>query len=99
MRISDWSSDVCSSDLRFAVPDSVARAAFPQQALLHLLGRREWQGVHEFHVARDHEARRARDQPADEVLGAERLSGSQFDDDLDLQIGRASCRERACKYV
>src|SRR3546814_11018752 len=37
MRISDWSSDVCSSDLRDGVPDRLAREirAFTQQEVIH----------------------------------------------------------------
>src|SRR3546814_1925936 len=78
MRISDWSSDVCSSDLAhanggdlvFAPRSLVARAvdpnADPAGAPLAL------------HV----EARQGRDDPG-----------------FEIEIGRASCRERVCQYV
>src|SRR3546814_6973037 len=70
MRISDWSSDVCSSDLVIGVQDE-------QQ--IQCLGRHRVElqrlGWHlEHHV-----------QEAIDVI--------------EVEIGRASCRERVCQYV
>src|SRR3546814_3989584 len=84
MRISDWSSDVCSSDLRVyrlrtldkgrrAQPIAQDRGALEIERLgriLHLL----------FEL----------------VLHLPRLAGEER---LRLKIGRASCRERVCQYV
>src|SRR3546814_1840091 len=87
MRISDWSSDVCSSDLRLRPALGCAIALVSGRRLedvdqlfaplklaaagLHGLQRRDAEG----HL---HEAGTS--------------SGS-------TQIGRASCRERVCQYV
>src|SRR3546814_5028316 len=74
MRISDWSSDVCSSDL---VPDRLCRDLAEMRKrlvaildFLHLLAEQR------------------------QVLLVRGRVG--FDQ---LQIGRASCRERVCQYV
>src|SRR3546814_5250975 len=90
MRISDWSSDVCSSDLHPAV---LAEAG---EEHLHLFAR----GV--LRLVEDDEAvcQRA---PAHE--GDRRdLDLARCQPPLDLfgrhaEIGRASCRERVCQYV
>src|SRR3546814_1267982 len=74
MRISDWSSDVCSSDLASL---SVARGGglfSGRRRLRRLLLRRE-RRMHDLAVADD----------------------AGVGDDL--EIGRASCRERVCQYV
>src|SRR3546814_1853426 len=86
MRISDWSSDVCSSDLRPRLPLAgephlgagldpggeleVDRLAVGQRDALHRLRRRVEEG-----------------------------NGEAIGDVGALQIGRASCRERVCQYV
>src|SRR3546814_2991924 len=81
MRISDWSSDVCSSDL-------VVRQAPRPERLLHTCGQRRYcrclrpVGFGQIHPDQDGERPRAH--PAG---GYPR------------EIGRASCRERVCKYV
>src|SRR3546814_10415123 len=97
MRISDWSSDVCSSDLN--TPDGVGQgvcalyadertsdAAREQvEALMQPLGLAEW----------------LKDETQFNLVTA--LSGCgpaylfRFIDAL--EIGRASCRERVCQYV
>src|SRR3546814_10605418 len=98
MRISDWSSDVCSSDLRVAkvgiglVPEG--RQIFPNLS------------VRENLVATAAN-RRAADSPwtYERVIElfprlAERAGnmGNQLSGG-EQQIGRASCRERVCQYV
>src|SRR3546814_14105753 len=96
MRISDWSSDVCSSDLRdcptpvrehpwrrYAMAASVALAAFAGTvAYDHLVGR----------VSTERgEVRR---------IALEDGSILTLNGDSEVQeIGRASCRERGCQYV
>src|SRR3546814_1311281 len=93
MRISDWSSDVCSSDLETNALVHRARrvadleAHVPQQVenLLHhlLAARRQLVGQQE--------------QQVDVRLRGELAAPVAAD--RDEQIGRASCRERVCQYV
>src|SRR3546814_3675156 len=83
MRISDWSSDVCSSDLLLDIvrPCRLALALdFVERAQLQCLG----QGVVQQLV---HAVA-----PTPLQAFFDRQHG-------DLQIGRASCRERVCQYV
>src|SRR3546814_7082310 len=90
MRISDWSSDVCSSDLRSVM----ARAATtttrrrangkPQVPFVHKLALNQWL-LSLFDVKRFEQLA--------EHLRNEKLEG------MDERIGRASCRERVCQYV
>src|SRR3546814_3572622 len=97
MRISDWSSDVCSSDLnaghcRPEISEAIAKAAAtldfaPTFQLGHPLP---------FELAQ----RLADLMPP----GLDRIfftnSGSEsVDTALKIEIGRASCRERVCQYV
>src|SRR3546814_3736040 len=92
MRISDWSSDVCSSDL--------GDQAAPHRRLdMALVGQR---GDH------DHAPHPARHHVVEEGALVFRVAVGVADDDavtemtpgigLD-QIGRASCRERVGQYV
>src|SRR3546814_1871917 len=87
MRISDWSSDVCSSDLVVADveidqiecrPHQVARAQFRQ---LQRVRQRLHRYVAEFAMTM------AGEQQLLQLIGRMR------------EIGRASCRERGCQYV
>src|SRR3546814_8560666 len=87
MRISDWSSDVCSSDLAHRPQGhkgvEVLRGDLePTRAPLA-----ERRADHEEFVARRCELVVA---PASVGLGC------RHDD---IEIGRASCRERGCQYV
>src|SRR3546814_946732 len=86
MRISDWSSDVCSSDLVTTIPvlvDHVRdRHAFARSEIVQ-------RGTQLFAVITAHYVKRL-------DTGTPR----GVDDALDQgQIGRASCRERVCQYV
>src|SRR3546814_4710585 len=84
MRISDWSSDVCSSDLmtqRAAKP--LDRAA---QRVLIFDGNLRRHGKHLEQPELLHEQG---GKPVGPVVEVAR----------DQQIGRASCRERVCQYV
>src|SRR3546814_9271591 len=78
MRISDWSSDVCSSDL-FYFLYHWRRMGFPGQHI----GNRALRGIAITHCA----CRRTT---------AFILYANIW---LRREIGRASCRERVCKYV
>src|SRR3546814_5712602 len=90
MRISDWSSDVCSSDLIALPPGSVAevtlqdvsRADAPSTILARLTIPLEGRQV---------------PVPFDlKVDRAQLQSGMRYSV---REIGRASCRERVCQYV
>src|SRR3546814_5570148 len=98
MRISDWSSDVCSSDLRLADLD-VVEAEVAVGVRIHALDVRGVlaAAVDDDHLRGDRRAvvalvpRRGRDADAGTVVEHERRVAPE--------IGRASCRERVCPYV
>src|SRR3546814_4011493 len=73
LRISDWSSDVCSSDL--------IGAQIEQIVDYDVLPRTE-----------------ALDQMRRSVSGRIAAAGGVADS-IEIEIGRASCRERVCQYV
>src|SRR3546814_7379206 len=87
MRISDWSSDVCSSDLNQCASRSTDAAlwwSFPWRSMSGFVRRRS-----------------AQTKPQ-QVSGATRMHGLSERDICSkfiTQIGRASCRERVCQYV
>src|SRR3546814_5679502 len=89
MRISDWSSDVCSSDLLVEHDGVVHRAAEAQVAL-----------AHELQVAHEAEGAGAADL-ADVGLAGEfhHRARLRARDRGMVAIGRASCRARVCQYV
>src|SRR3546814_8580603 len=88
MRISDWSSDVCSSDLLITASTPARVMADPAQlesALANL-------SINSRHAMPDGGA-----------LTIE-VGHAQLDEDYvqlnpEAEIGRASCRERVCQYV
>src|SRR3546814_14489301 len=92
MRISDWSSDVCSSDLRGGLgdPDRVQ------------VGERT-DGEGERAVEGPAHAELADGQPAEHRCDGERHPGDGADQAVGpvapVEIGRASCWERVCQYV
>src|SRR3546814_14765601 len=99
MRISDWSSDVCSSDLdpHRAAPDGAQRQevrrrrgiALDRDGARAAIGRARLDGEAAPAVAPHLHA----------------VAGHPVEGDLDiglgnqLEIGRASCRESVCQYV
>src|SRR3546814_11829648 len=111
-RISDWSSDVCSSDLRvfcflvsFAIGSALrhfeahrARAALDDLRCLFQIVR-----VEILHLdLGDFGQLRASDLAAADLAGFFRTSlqvRGLLDQIGRREIGRASCRERVCKYV
>src|SRR3546814_15412824 len=105
MRISDWSSDVCSSDLlahrrrhRAAQADEPCRQAdgdgvHLREATVDAVDDVEPVVLAELHLGQQRAALRHQ-RPA--RLGEDRHGGAQLQL---LQIGRASCRERVCQYV
>src|SRR3546814_10557788 len=80
MRISDWSSDVCSPDLHAGRAQAEAHAGLA--AIIH-------------QVAEAHLGAYPRHRPH-EIFDHPVRVGMV---DVEAEIGRASCRERVCKYV
>src|SRR3546814_12997137 len=92
MRISDWSSDVCSSDLQRAAP--LVEGEKNGMLAAPCGGQRERQGQRGLSDPRSADEKRVGSPP--------QATAEQF---VDLgiaarrKIGRASCRERVCQYV
>src|SRR3546814_11743457 len=93
MRISDWSSDVCSSDLHDRGTSARINKQPRRPAIKQRVRRREHSLINTRERKRESQrsalleaVRLAEDEPS-----AERHVGSE--------IGRASCRERVCQYV
>src|SRR3546814_15917339 len=115
MRMSDWSSDVCSSYLPWATVEAAKRWSIiilPGQAIptghielgeLCRVHRGQVTGDNSIWIAGDH----AKELPASvltpTVTKARDLlrAGDVLEKEMDLrrEIGRASCRERVCQYV
>src|SRR3546814_4195497 len=90
MRISDWSSDVCSSDLDQKLGEVPFDAATEQAGFLVL--EPDIQGVRARTIDLDFLEQREAD------IVAERAEVADFVGITRLQIGRASCRERVWQY-
>src|SRR3546814_13395931 len=110
MRISDWSSDVCSSDLCPARQLSLALVGRHRiEHALDVLSVREQSGaVHPIATVADHRLESLRlitELILRTLTAAIEIFGQQHDGiarDIRFaakQIGRASCRERVCQYV
>src|SRR3546814_12342319 len=108
MRISDWSSDVCSSDLRWqhmsdemvkkvlSAPDgTVIQATGPMCTSYSPTATKHF-GKHRVTI------RYAQGARAVESFGSGGYAGEKEVTTLPnarVEIGRASCRERVCQYV
>src|SRR3546814_5728420 len=98
MRISDWSSDVCSSDLVFSRDRGNKHEKFDLEACTTVPG----EGGHELigfgsgsHPGREWILRVHEGASFGAALtGAAQLARAEVE-----EIGRASCRERVCQYV
>src|SRR3546814_14224986 len=87
MRISDWSSDVCSSDLRKA--SSAPPPDMPRERIVRIDPEdRLWVDLFLGYVARGCA------QPGGYPAFYEAMDRKRYD-----EIGRASWRERVCQYV
>src|SRR3546814_5126462 len=101
MRISDWSSDVCSSDLDVA--RAFAQALEQPAAAGGVFNIASGQPRTIESVARD--IGRAMGQEIEPSITGERRAGdirhclADIDLARSVQIGRASCRDRVCQYV
>src|SRR3546814_5301218 len=85
MRISDWSSDVCSSDLRHGLAGDLVDP---------------WRGGCDGSQEEQREAERRRQEgclqvDADDDAEPDKIDAERFGN----KNGRASCRERVCQYV
>src|SRR3546814_11630484 len=90
MRISDWSSDVCSSDLRaLELEDESEHGCDRDEQFLGNHAARARGEINGAGQLRIFEHRNAG--------GARELADRQRD--VAAQIGRAPCRERVCQYV
>src|SRR3546814_1154159 len=90
MRISDWSSDVCSSDLIDLI------------ALAHaVLAHRRHANSSDFLTPEEHLASRGCQFTGQhgKECGFARPVGANHTVQLAFPIGRASCRERVCQFV
>src|SRR3546814_21019918 len=105
MRISDWSSDVCSSDL---VPVLPASAALPYEleACKKLVAEIGYPVMMKASWGGGGRGMRVIESEADlgtQMNSARSEAKSAFGNDEvyveKLEIGRASCRERVCQYV
>src|SRR3546814_14752965 len=87
LRISDWSSDVCSSDLLIAdlVIDADLGLGARRRLFLAVEDARGLGLADRLRLARRTQEARDLRRILDEVI--------------DIEIGRASCRERVCQYV
>src|SRR3546814_5696254 len=90
MRISDWSSDVCSSDLN--VPRLIPGWTDPIVVGRHAFG--DQYKATDFRVPGPGKLRMVW-----EGENGERIEEEVFDFPGSGEIGRASCRERVCQYV
>src|SRR3546814_14339919 len=106
MRISDWSSDVCSSDLvGQARALGLALTAEPLPAEKAAEWGLIWKAVEDeaLDAEVDALATRFASAPTQGLAAIKTMISESWghtpDAELDLQIGRASCRERVCKYV
>src|SRR3546814_13671780 len=105
MRISDWSSDVCSSDLQGL---SLAEVAL-QNAVIYAGERRQGRALtgpadpeekaDTLFVHPDVRRMLMEGKALTDGLRALCLWGALQVDLIHIEIGRASCRERVCQYV
>src|SRR3546814_7522432 len=104
MRISDWSSDVCSSDLavKFRREGNIKDGRILERQIARMedeqassVARAFSYFLHLSNIAEDRDQNRRQRQ---HELHAQAPMRGSLQHALD-QIGRASCRERVCQYV
>src|SRR3546814_12719637 len=97
MRISGWSSDVCSSDLQ-ALERAVRQALRGQRAERHDAGA---DAVHDRRRPREHGLEDQKHQHGEDREAEYRMQEDAIERIVDArgESGRASWRERMCQYV
>src|SRR3546814_9810696 len=102
MRISDWSSDVCSSDL-LSIEErcSIARLHEDGQSIRQIAAALDRQPLTIAREVKRNSGAKVGYQPAyaQAQANARRWTGTRLERDDALQIGRAACRERGWQYV
>src|SRR3546814_4138359 len=93
MRISDWSSDVCSSDLSAQIRDPGRAPMVERRAIRHGAGPMDPGSAPPSAACPGKRMERAR-QASGTTKFIKRSAATK-----QSKIGRASCRERVCKYV
>src|SRR3546814_20146354 len=104
MRISDWSSDVCSSDLNALMPEDAGLQPDLGRGLQAETA--TWLGL----LAQEAQARLLRNEPAVMATLTRDFERLLLETALDYsrgrrmaaaqrQVGRAACREGVCQYV
>src|SRR3546814_6225577 len=88
VRISDWSSDVCSSDLHYRT-DKIRNVGEAPRLLDSSLIEISRNQIERFLASKGYFNAKVKDSIA---IKKQKAS-------ITFQIGRASCRERVCKYV
>src|SRR3546814_1781396 len=97
MRISDWSSDVCSSDLR---PGRARPRSWPRSARRSLWPRALSDPCRSLALGRAEGPRDALEQDLGALAGGVEGDGEGGAEAHGVrEIGRASCRERVCQCV
>src|SRR3546814_7182488 len=107
MRMSDWSSDVCSSDLRD--PDKLIEIISALEPTFGGINLEDIKAPECFYIERELRKRMKIPVFHDDQHGTAIIVGAAVTnglivvgkkiDDVKLEIGRASCRERVCQYV
>src|SRR3546814_19242954 len=108
MRISDWSSDVCSSDLRFEPKDAPAQIATVDEIERHSTGRKARREGAVEAVADTVEVGSVVKAAISALIAPEKSSEIVFPQGTirfnaeglaAIEIGRASCRDSVGQYV
>src|SRR3546814_18230063 len=107
MRISDWSSDVCSSDLASTITQQVAKNFLLTNEVS--IDRKAKEAILAFRIERSLSKSRILELYLNEIYlgygsyGVAAAALNYFEKPLSAltigeEIGRASCRERVCQY-
>src|SRR3546814_1906325 len=106
MRISDWSSDVCSSDLKTlpGLRNAQKYAVVCGGGVNHRIGLYDGILIKENHIAAAGGIQQAIANARALNAGVPLMTEAEDLDQVDAalaadEIGRASCRERVCQYV
>src|SRR3546814_16739733 len=99
MRISDWSSDVCSSDLRMRYSFTLAEDALLLFDSLTNNGSLNWTLTGPSGVIDGRNFNNSDAYQRDDATPFFAAAGAYVLTVAGNEIGRASCRERVCQYV